>query len=107
MKKAVLLVMCALVVLVSAQSAMAAKVYKMKLHTVGSETHQAHQSLLDFKKYVEEQTKDGVQVTLHINAALGGAAHSPLLSRHWVGDFLCFVIRKRMHRQAVKWIRLN
>ena len=72
MKKTVLFVMCALMVLMSAQSAMAAKVYKMKLHTVGSETHQAHQSLLDFKKYVEEQTKGGVQVTLHINAALGG-----------------------------------
>lgn len=72
MKKAILLVVCALMVLVSAQSAMAAKVYKMKLHSVGSETHQAQQSLLDFKKFVEEETKGEVQVTLHINAALGG-----------------------------------
>lgn len=72
MKKAILLVVCALMVLVSAQSAMAAKVYKMKLHSVGSETHQSQQSLLDFKKFVEEKTKGEVQVTLHINAALGG-----------------------------------
>ena len=72
MKRAILLVVCALMVLVSAQSAMAAKVYKMKLHSVGSETHQSQQSLLDFKKFVEEKTNGEVQVTLHINAALGG-----------------------------------
>lgn len=72
MKKFVLFAMCALLVLVSAQSAMAAKVYKMKLHSVGSETHQSHPSLLDFKEFVEEKTDGGVQVTLHINAALGG-----------------------------------
>lgn len=72
MKKTLLFAICALILLISAQSAMAAKVYRMKLHTVGSETHQAQQSLLDFKKYVEGETKGGVQVTLHINAALGG-----------------------------------
>jgi tripartite ATP-independent transporter DctP family solute receptor len=51
---------------------MAAKTYKMKLHSVGSETHQAHKSLLDFEKFVEEKTDGGVEVSLHINAALGG-----------------------------------
>jgi tripartite ATP-independent transporter DctP family solute receptor len=72
MRKLVLLVMCAVLVFGAAQSAMAAKTYKMKLHSVGSETHQAHQSLLDFEKYVEENTDGGVEVSLHINAALGG-----------------------------------
>lgn len=72
MKKVILFAMCAVLVLVAAQSAMAAKTYKMKLHSVGSETHQAHQSLLDFEKFVEEETDGGVEVTLHINAALGG-----------------------------------
>lgn len=72
MRKLVLLVMCAVLVFGAAQSAMAAKTYKMKLHSVGSETHQAHQSLLDFEKFVEEKTDGGVEVSLHINAALGG-----------------------------------
>ncbi len=71
MKKMVLLLMCALMVLASAQSA-TAKVFRMKLHSVGSETHQSHPSLLDFKAFVEENTGGNVQVTLHINAALGG-----------------------------------
>ncbi len=72
MRKVIMLAMCAMLVLVSAQSAMAAKTYKMKLHSVGSETHQSHPSLLAFKEYVEEKTDGNVKVSLHINAALGG-----------------------------------
>lgn len=72
MRKVILLAMCAVLVLVAAQSAMAAKTYKMKLHSVGSETHQSHPSLLAFKEFVETETDGGVEVTLHINAALGG-----------------------------------
>ena len=49
-----------------------AAVYKMKIHSVGSDMHASTFALKDFKKYVEEKSKGQIQVSLHINASLGG-----------------------------------
>jgi tripartite ATP-independent transporter DctP family solute receptor len=46
--------------------------FKMKLHTVGSETHASALSLREFERDVEEKTGGGIDVSLHINASLGG-----------------------------------
>lgn len=53
-------------------SGVEAATYKMKVHTVGSETHASSIALKEFKKHVEEKSKGQIQVSLHINASLGG-----------------------------------
>lgn len=50
----------------------AATTYKMKIGSVGSDTHPSTPALRDFKKYVEEKSNGQIQVTLHINSVLGG-----------------------------------
>ncbi|MDR1884721.1 MAG: DctP family TRAP transporter solute-binding subunit [Synergistaceae bacterium] len=66
------IVMGLLFVLLSLPAAEAAAKFKMKLHTVGAETHASVPSLREFKRYVEEKTGGDIEVSLHINASLGG-----------------------------------
>lgn len=49
-----------------------AATYKMKIHSVGSEQHPSTPALQELKKYIEEKSKGQIQVSLHINASLGG-----------------------------------
>ena len=50
----------------------AAEPFKMKIHSVGADTHASSFALKDFKKYVEEKSKGQIQVILYLNATLGG-----------------------------------
>lgn len=49
-----------------------AATYKMKIASVGSDQHPSTPALQEFKKYIEEKSNGQIQVTLHINASLGG-----------------------------------
>lgn len=49
-----------------------AATYKMKIHSVGADTHASSFALKDFKKFVEEKSKGQIQVVLYLNATLGG-----------------------------------
>lgn len=49
-----------------------AATYKMKIASVGSDQHPSTPALQEFKKYVEEKSGGQIQVSLHINASLGG-----------------------------------
>lgn len=49
-----------------------ATTYKMKVHSVGADTHASSYALKDFKKYIEEKSKGQIQVLLYLNATLGG-----------------------------------
>ena len=59
-----------LIMLASGGSEAAA--YRMKIASVGSEQHPSTPALHEFKKYVEEKSGGQIQVSLHINASLGG-----------------------------------
>ncbi|MDR1966046.1 MAG: DctP family TRAP transporter solute-binding subunit [Synergistaceae bacterium] len=50
----------------------AAAKFRMKIHTVGSETHASAVSLREFERYVEERTGGSIEVSLHVNASFGG-----------------------------------
>ncbi len=49
-----------------------AETYKMKIHSVGVDTHASSFALKDFKKFVEEKSKGQIQVVSYLNATLGG-----------------------------------
>ncbi len=70
-RRSVMLVVSLMFVVLGALASEAA-VYKMKIHSVGSDMHASTFALKDFKKYVEEKSKGQIQVSLHINASLGG-----------------------------------
>ncbi|MDL2264699.1 DctP family TRAP transporter solute-binding subunit [Synergistaceae bacterium OttesenSCG-928-I11] len=61
-----------LAVLMSVSVADAAAKYRIKIHSVGSDTHPSTPALHEFKKFVEEKSNGQIEVGLHINAALGG-----------------------------------
>ena len=48
-----------------------AATYKLKVGSVGSDTHPSTPALHEFKKYVEEKSNGEIEVSLHINSSLG------------------------------------
>jgi tripartite ATP-independent transporter DctP family solute receptor len=73
MKRFAMFVMAAaLMVLMTVSVSEAAAKYKMKIASVGSEQHASTPALREFKKYVEEKSGGEIEVSLHINASLGG-----------------------------------
>lgn len=61
-----------LVILMSVSISEAAAKYKLKVGSVGSDMHPSTPALYEFKKYVEEKSGGEIEVSLHINASLGG-----------------------------------
>lgn len=72
MKRYSALVLSLLFLFLCAAGSEAAAKYKMKIHSVGSEQHASTPALREFKKYVEQKSNGQVEVSLHINASLGG-----------------------------------
>jgi len=66
-----ILVMSLLFVFLAAFGSEAAT-FRMRIHSVGNEQHPSTPALQEFKKYVEEKSKGQIQISLHINASLGG-----------------------------------
>ena len=60
-RRSVMLVVSLMFVVLGALASEAA-VYKMKIHSVGSDMHASTFALKDFKKYVEEKSKEQIQV---------------------------------------------
>lgn len=50
--------------------------YKIKIASVGNEQHPSTPALREFKKHVEEKSKGQIQVSIHLNASLGGDRES-------------------------------
>ena len=53
-------------------SCLEAATYKIKIGSVGNDQHPSTLALNEFKKYVEEKSAGQIEVSLHINASLGG-----------------------------------
>jgi tripartite ATP-independent transporter DctP family solute receptor len=64
--------MIAVVAVVLGTPAFAESNYRMKIASVGSETHPSTLALNEVKKYVESKTANKLEVSLYPNSALGG-----------------------------------
>ncbi len=76
--------------LASSTQAFAEAKYRMKVASVGSETHPSSMALVEMKKFVEDKTGKNLEVSLYLNSALG--ADRQITEGMQLGTIECGVI---------------
>ena len=66
-----LLIVGLLFLAASSTPAAAESAYRMKIASVGSETHPSSLALAEVKKFIEEKSGKKIEVSLYLNSALG------------------------------------
>ena len=78
------------ILLMSSAQAFAESKYRMKVASVGSETHPSSLALVEMKKFVEDKTGKNLEVSLYLNSALG--ADRQITEGMQLGTIECGVI---------------
>ncbi len=64
--------LCMATVFIFSSSVLASPEYRMKIASVGSDTHPSSMALVEMKEFLEKSTDNELKVSLYLNSALGG-----------------------------------